>query len=330
MVRDEHTGWSDAEALAPRGPVSPRAIALLAASLAALWSSSAQAQVPADLAAANRAIGKSNDQPATARLYGPLAEKPPYPEAKVTRDLAYGPNPQNLLDVFQPASTGRPRAVLIYASGGTGMRTSGDKDGPNPGAFYENIMLWAAKHDMVGVNTDRRPWQNAPWDTGARDVSAMIAWVKANISRYGGDPDRIFFLGHAYGGTQLTTYLAHPEFWQGQRPGLKGAILISAPFNLAPLMGPPGNRAGNPMFDPAHSNLEGMKALRLPIYMGSAEYDEDGTKASADLLRQELCRRTCPAYGLYKDHQHISVTYSFNTADESVSGPVLDWIRSVR
>jgi hypothetical protein len=72
-----------------------------------------------------------------------------------------------------------------------------------------------------------------------------------------------------------------------------------------------------------------MKALALPLYLGSAEFDEDGTKTSADLLRQELCRKTCPAYDLYKDHQHISVVYSFNTPDDSVSGPVLQWIRGV-
>ncbi len=292
--------------------------------------SAASAQVPPELAAANRAIGKANDQPATAKLYGPLAEKPPYSYAKVSRDLSYGPYPQNMLDVFQPAKDGVPRPVVIYASGGTGMRVSGDKDAVNPGVFYENIMLWAVKHDMIGVNTDRRPWQNMPWDTGAHDVAAMIQWVKTNIARYGGDPNQIFFFGHAYGGTQLTTYLGHKEFWGGPTTGLKGAILISAPFNLAPLMGPPGNRAGNPMFDAAHSNLEGMKTVDLPLYLGSAEYEEDGTLASADLLYQQLCLKKCPAHDVYKDHQHISVTYSFNTTDESVSGSVLSWIRSVR
>src|SRR5258706_669871 len=285
---------------------------LPAALLAVLVLAAAGAQVPPDLAAANRAIGKANDQPATAKLYGPLADKPPYAEAVISRDQSYGPDSKNMLDVFQPAKAGSPRPVLIYVSGGTGMRVSGDQGLANAGAFYENIMLWAVRHDMIGVNTDRRPWQNAPWDTGARDVAAMIQWVKANIARYGGDPNRIFFFGHGYGGTQLTTYPAHREFWVGPTSGLQAAILISAPFNLAPLMGPPGNRAGNPMFDPAHSNLEGLKALTLPLYLGSAEYEEDGTEASAQLLRQELCRRVWPGHDVSKYHQHISVTYSFN------------------
>jgi len=288
----------------------------------------ASAQVPADLAAANRAIGKANDQPATAKLYGPLAERPPYPEAKIARDLSYGPDAKNRLDVFQPAMAGPARTVLIYVSGGTGMRVSGDPGLPTAGSFYDNIMLWAVKHDLVGVNTDRRPWQSMPWDTGARDVAAMIQWVQTHIGEYGGDPRRIFIFGHGYGGTQVTTYLAHPEFWRAVGPGLKGAILLSAPFNLAPLLGA-GSRSGNPMFDPAHSNLEGLKAVPLPLYLGSAQFDEDETAASAELLRQQLCLKACPGHDVYPNHQHISVTYSFNTADDSVAGAVLRWIRSV-
>jgi triacylglycerol lipase len=305
-----------------------RALAVFAA--LTLGAPAAWAEMPPEIVTANRAIGKANDQPGTAKIYGPLAEKPPYKGVKITRDLAYGPDPEMMLDVFQPQAAGRPRAVVIYISGGTGMRTSGDKNAATAGAFYDNMMLWAAKHDLIGVNTDRHPWQGKPWDTGARDVAAMITWVRANIARYGGDPERIFLFGHAYGGTEVTTYLAHKEFWGAAEPQVKGAILISAPFNVAPLMGAPGNRAGQPMFDPAHSNLQGMKEVRVPLYLGSAEFDEDGTKASADLLRAALCESRCPGYDLYKDHQHISVTYSFNTADESVSGPVLKWIRSQR
>jgi triacylglycerol lipase len=302
--------------------------ALLACTPMVSWPPVAFAQVPVDLAMANRAIGKANDQPATAKLYGPLAERPPYGEAKIVRDLSYGPDPKNRLDVFQPVQPGPPRAVVIYVSGGTGMRVSGDPGLPTAGSFYDNMMLWAVKHDLVGVNTDRRAWQNMPWDTGARDVAAMIQWVRGHIGEYGGDPQRIFVFGHGYGGTQVATYLAHPEFWDRSTTGLKGAILISAPFNLAPLMGA-RSRTGNPMFDPAHSNLEGLKSMSVPLYLGSAEYDEDETAASAELLRQQLCLRACPSHDVYRDHQHISVTYSFNTADDSVSGAVLRWIRSV-
>ena len=302
-----------------------RRLALAALALAGVVAT-ANAQAPPDIAAKNREIGKKIDPVATAAYYGPLAEKPPYAEAKVVRDVAYGPDPKNLLDVFQPIHPGRgPAPVIIFVSGGESTRI---EHRPNAEAFYDNVMLWAVKHGMVGINTDRRSWRDMPWDTGAKDMALMIKWVRDNAGRYGGDPNRIFFVAHAFGATQLTSYLAHREFWVGPTPGISGAALLSAPFNVAPVM--ISDQTNNPMFDPAHGSIEGMKALDLPLFLGSAEYDSDSTAASAEVLRKALCERRCPEHTVFKDHQHISTMFSFNTADESVSGPVLAWIRSVK
>jgi triacylglycerol lipase len=302
-------------------------LAVLLGAAAAAWSTTASAQVPPDIAAANRAIGKTTDVAGTAKLYGPLAETPPYREAAITRDLAYGPDPRNRLDVFRPAAAPRGRLpVVIHLSGGENLRTM---HAPNAEGFYDNVMLWAVKHGMVGVNTDRHLDRGAPWGAGAKDVGLMVKWVRENIARYGGDPDRIFFVAHAYGGTDVSTYLAHKEFWTGPTPGVAGAAFIGAPFNLAPLIMPRAGRSANPMFDPAHSDLEGLKALDLPLFISLGEYDPDSTLASDQALRQALCARRCPTFVVFKDHQHISTMFSFNTADESVSGPVLAWIRSV-
>jgi triacylglycerol lipase len=297
-----------------------------AALVLALAAAPALAQVPPEIAAKNRAIGQKIDPVGTAEYYGPLAEKPPYAEAKVARDIAYGPDPKNQLDVFQPAKrAARPLPVVIFVSGGESTRI---EHRPNAEGFYDNVMLWAVKHGMVGVNTDRRPWRGNPWDAGPHDIALMIRWVHDNIARYGGDPERIYFLGHAYGATQLASYLAHSGFWVGPRGGLKGAALLSAPFNVASTA-PPGP-ANNPMLDPEHSDLPGLKALDLPLFLGSAEFDNDNTMATAETLRTALCETRCPGHAVFKDHQHISTMFSFNTTDDSVSGPVLAWIRSVR
>jgi len=300
---------------------------LLAGLAVAACSTAALAQPAPDIAAANRAIGKTTDVAGTARIYGPLAEKPPYREATATRDLAYGPDERNRLDVFQPApAPGGRLPVVIHLSGGDNLRRI---QVPGGEPFYDNVMLWAVKHGMIGVNTDRHLDRGAPWGAGAKDVGLMVKWVRENIARYGGDPERIFFVAHAYGGTDVAAYLAHKEFWSGPTPGVAGAAFIGAPFNIAPLAMPAGGRAANPMFDPAHSDLEGLKALDIPLFISLGEYDPDSTRASDEALRQALCARRCPGFAVFKDHQHISTMFSFNTADESVSGPVLDWIRSV-
>lgn len=294
---------------------------ILAALLVSLVSAGALAQVPADLAAANRAIGKVNDLPASVRAYAPLAEKAPYSGAKVTRDLSYGPDPKNLLDVFQPTTGPGAKPVLIYISGGDGLRTL-DPSGSGP--FFDNVPLWASKHGMVGVNLGRSTARELAWDAGVRDVAAALRWVRANIGRYGGDPQRIFFLGHGVGATPVSVYLATPEYWGGSQPGIKGAVFLSAPLNVAPLV---ISERPNEIFAPAHSVLQGMLASKVPLYIGLPEYANDGTRAASEALRQELCKTACPGFAEFKDHQHFSLVLSLNTPDESVAKPMLDWIR---
>jgi triacylglycerol lipase len=65
-------------------------------------SSVALAQVPPDIAEGIRKIGPINDPPGTAKLYAPLFadHKEPYPNVTVVRDIAYGTDPLEKLDVF--------------------------------------------------------------------------------------------------------------------------------------------------------------------------------------------------------------------------------------
>ncbi len=319
------------------------------ASVIALISAHASAQVPPDIGEQNRALGARIDVPSAIKTYGSVEEQPPYhePGLIITRDLAYGDDPHYRLDVVAPrAAAAQSRPVVIFATGGDFTRKI-DLPGGEP--FYDNVVLWAAKHGLVGVNTERRHFRGRPWETGPQDMAAMIGWVHSHIAQYGGDPNRILFIGHAYGGTQLISYLAHPEFWCCTTPGIAAAAIISAPLNLPPATNPPpapqpsptpaagsvagrepANQGPNPLFDPEHSDLEGLANLNIPILIGSPEFDGAQQKQSAMVLQQRLCAAGhCPATREFPSHNHLSVMFSFNTPDDSVSGPLLDWTRGV-
>ena len=120
---------------------------------AAFAASTLPAQVPPDIATKLIAIGRGVCVPETAELYAPLQPKPPYEGVKFTRDVSFGPDAKNVLDVAEPEKGGGSRPVLIYLSGGAGNKQQG---GPNGEAFYDNIMVWAVKNGMVGVNMQRR------------------------------------------------------------------------------------------------------------------------------------------------------------------------------
>jgi hypothetical protein len=320
------------------------------------------AQVPPDIATKLIAIGRGVCVPETAELYAPLQPKPPYTGVKFTRDVSFGPDAKNVLDVAEPEKGGGSRPVLIYLSGGAGNKQQG---GPNGEAFYDNIMVWAVKSGMVGVNMQRRPGE--AWDDPAKDVSLVVQWVNKNIAEHKGNPQRVFAWSQSAGNIPLSTYVSHSEFWGAEGIGLKGVIFMSPPAfdilpvtptpvqgaafapcgspNGGPAAAPPAGRGGGPGGrgpgagrtppDPAtqlaRSNLPGLTNAKIQLMISVAELDPPNIIGFAETLRDELKKANRNVtYVEYKDHSHISEVMSPDTADTSVTGTILKWMKSVK
>jgi hypothetical protein len=214
--------------------------------MAPLLAAIAQAQVPANIEAELIKIGHIVDPACTAKLYRPLMPAndinsnatPLYPGITVARDVSFGPNPKDLIDIFTADKGGANRPVLMYLPGGAGNKI--EQQNREANAFMDNVGRWATKNGMVGILMQRHPGQN--WDDPAKDVSAMIQWVEANISKYNGNPDRMFIWAQSAGNGPLGTYLGRPEVWGPKGVGVKGAILMSGQWNIAPLEVPGAGR----------------------------------------------------------------------------------------
>ncbi len=204
------------------------------------------AQVPKDIAAKLVDMGRNVCPADTAKLYRQFQPTAPYPGVKVERDIHYGPDAREIMDVFSPEKGGGNRTVLIYVSGGAGNKIEPVPDGE---AFYDNIMLWAVKNGMTGVNVQRRAG-GGEWDDPAKDIATVITWVHSNIAKYKGNPNRVFIWSHSAGNPPVGTYIGRPELYPAFGIGLKGAILMSpAAFNIAPVTvgggrGPGGGAPG--------------------------------------------------------------------------------------
>ena len=77
--------------------------------------------------------------------------------------------------------------------------------------------------------------------------------------------------------------------------------------------------------------MPGLINSKLPFFVSVAELDPPAVIAFAETLRDELCKANrCPTYVTFKDHSHISEVMSPDTADTSVTGPILKWMTSVK
>lgn len=97
---------------------------------------------------------------------------------------------RQVLDVYAPDDA-KNLPVVFWIHGG-GWQT-GDKTSVQlkPRVFTER--------GFVFVSTNYRLLPHVEMDVLIRDVAMSLGWVHRNIARYGGDPSRIFVMGHSAG-----------------------------------------------------------------------------------------------------------------------------------
>jgi triacylglycerol lipase len=292
----------------------------------ALLATTSSAQVPTNIAEKVRAAGQAMD-PTVGQLYAPMFPKEAWAGVSIQRDIAYGPDPLQRLDVFTPAGAeGKKLPVLLFVHGGGFTR--GDKHGD----FYpDNITLWAAKNGMVGVNIDYRLAPKDPWPAGVKDLALSIAWAKANIAHQGGDPDRIVLFGHSAGANHVADYAAHPEVRGAEAASVAGVIMLSPAYSTAPGARPNPYYGQDTDFGSASAQITRLTASPYPLFYGYAEFDPPPMKSTATALIEGLCRtrNRCPTSVELKDSNHFSEGMAVGTPDQQLTGPLLRWIKAL-
>lgn len=112
---------------------------------------------------------------------------------RVEHDLAYGSDVAQKLDLQTPATKGY--ATVIFVHGGS--MTTGDKSDSD----YGSVCNAFPAAGIACANVNYRLGPQHSWPAQAEDVAGAIAWVRTNIAARGGDPEKIFLLGHSSGAT---------------------------------------------------------------------------------------------------------------------------------
>ncbi|MGQ0547207.1 MAG: alpha/beta hydrolase [Betaproteobacteria bacterium] len=300
-----------------------------AAMALALAACASAPQMPADIAAKVKAIGPVIDPPKTAAIYAPLQPKEPYQGVRVARDLKYGPDARQALDVFTPEAVSSTAPVLMFVHGGAFV--GGNKRAPGS-PFYDNIMLAAARAGMVGVNVTYRLAPQHKWPAGAADVGAAVKWVRDHIRSHGGDPARVTLMGHSAGAVHVASYVAFPEHHRANGIGIARAIVVSGLFDftrMKPVGKPEAAYFGGLAGTAEISSLTGLSRTTIPLMVAYAELDPAPFIAQAKLLNEALCSYArCPRLVYLPGHSHMSEVYSIGTSDASLGAPVLDFARA--
>lgn len=130
--------------------------------------------------------------------------------------------PEKKLNVFSPKSATGKEKVLLFIHGGSW--DSGNKD------LYSFMGRRMAVKDVVTVIINYPLSPEYKIDDMAYAAAKSVEWVKKNISKYGGNPDKIFVSGHSAGGHLAALITMKSEYIEslGMTSPIKGAILIDA------------------------------------------------------------------------------------------------------
>jgi acetyl esterase len=283
-----------------------------------------------------RAHGAVLDMPFTQSIYKPLLDRQPRDGAKVRRDVPYGRDERQQLDIYEPeAPSATLRPLLLLMPGGGFIR--GDK------SERENFGHFFAREGIVTVVANYRLAPMHQWPAGAQDVIGAYAWVRQNVAQLGVDPTRIFLAGDSAGAAHVAAATLVRRFHPKEGLDIAGTVLISGVYdaNLERLA---RAQFGVTTPDPRNeayfgsnferyrqmSTVELIDAPPAPLLITFAELDLLGMQVQAGELFAKLVTQHGynPQLRVIRGHNHLTQVYAVNTGDESLSAPLLEFLRA--
>lgn len=137
------------------------------------------------------------------------------------------------LDIYRPQGREAGAPVVVFFYGGSWR--GGNR------AFYRFVGDALSRRGVLVLIPDYRKAPAAVFPAFMEDAASATAWARRHAAAFGGDPSRIFLLGHSAGAhiaALLATdasYLGH----QGMLPRqLAGVIGLAGPYDFLPITDP--------------------------------------------------------------------------------------------
>ncbi|MGN6516615.1 MAG: alpha/beta hydrolase [Rhizomicrobium sp.] len=149
------------------------------------------------------------------------------------RDVAYGAEPRQKLDIYIPDNLAAPAPVLIFLHGGSWQ--FGDK------RQYRALGWSFARKGIVTVVANYRLFPPNGFPLFVEDGARAFRHVHEHAQSFGGDAARVFLCGHSSGAYIAAMLAANSDYLRaaGADPlAPRGVIGIAGPYDFLPLKDP--------------------------------------------------------------------------------------------
>ena len=149
----------------------------------------------------------------------------------VRQGVAYGPHARQALDVYTPVAAAPPGgwAVVVFFYGGSW------NDGER--ADYGFVGAALAARGVLTLIADYRLYPAVRYPVFLRDSALALAWGFDHAGQLGGNPKRVFVMGHSAGGYNAAMLALDPRWLAptGHTPAeLAGWVGLAGPYDFFP------------------------------------------------------------------------------------------------
>ena len=236
-------------------------------------------------------------------------------------DVPYGPLPRQRLDIYTPSSAapagGWPVVVFFYG----GSWHSGDR------ADYGFVGAALAERGVLTLVADYRLYPEVSYPDFLRDSALALAFGLNEARRLGGDPGRVFVMGHSAGGYNAAMLALDPRWLAatGHAPAdLAGWIGLAGPYDFLPTDNPQAQVVfHHPDYPPQAQPIQFAHQAAPPSFLGAPLHDSvvNPRRSTQALAAQLQAAGTPVTLRLYDGASHASLI--------GAMAPPLRWVAPV-
>lgn len=236
-----------------------------------------------------------------------------------TESVRYAPGPRGTLDVYRPQGAG-PLPVVVFLYGGNWQM--GDK------GMYPFAARPLAARGAVVVVPDYRVAPEVAFPAFVEDNAAAVAWTLRHAAEIGGDPSRVFVVGHsagAYNAAMLALDGRYLERAGVSRAQLAGVVGLAGPYDFLPITQPDLKPIFAPVQDgPLSQPITFADGTNPPMLLLAGADDTTVRPGNTERLARRIVERGGRVESrIYPDLAHIGILTAL-TPLFARRAPVLD------
>jgi acetyl esterase/lipase len=236
------------------------------------------------------------------------------------RDIAYGPDPRQRLDIYRPRSAGGPAPLLVFFYGGGW--DSGSKD------YYRWVGRALAAKGFVVAVPDYRLVPAVHFPAFVQDGAAAVAKAREIAAAHGGDAGKVLIAGHSAGAYIALMLALDAEYLRAadvDPASVRATAGLAGPHDFYPFDVPASVAAFGQAPDPlATQPIHFARGDAPPLFLGHGGKDTvvrvRNSTALADAVR---AKGGHAEFKLYRDLDHVDIVLALSRPFRG-KAPVLD------